>query len=540
MLLPERLGDKTGPQERKYGSRYGQRPRPWALLVRHERLAPLMATASPSSEIASSPDTSADAPDASADAKVPLHIKLTFGFGVVAYGIKDNGFAVFLLFYYNQVIGLDALLVSLALAIALCIDAFIDPLIGQLSDHTRTRFGKRHPWLYASALPIAIMWLLLWNPPEMSDGLTFLYLVVIATLVRFSLSAYEVPSLAMIPELTPDYHERTVVLRYRFIFGWAAGLMMLAMAYGYFLQATPEYENGLLNPDGYPGFAFFGAVIMVIAVLVSAIGTHRRIVGAYHRQGVVHAPAEGLQEMLGAFSFRPFLLLMLAGVFAFTIQGLIFALTNYLFTHVWELTEDQFLIYPLILFCGVLLAFLVVTPISKRLEKTGGASLFTFISLVLGTAPYWLRYFELFPANGSPMMLPLLFTLVATSTGMGIAAMILTMSMMADVTDAYEESSGKRTEGLFSAGMFFMQKMVGGLGILLSGLIISGVGLPEGAKPGTVDPAIVSNLTLIFALLITCLGIAGGFAYRLIPISHADHLARLRAKARGQREAESG
>ncbi|MEM1132965.1 MAG: MFS transporter [Pseudomonadota bacterium] len=493
-----------------------------------------MATVPSSSEaIASSKTAASDT--------VPLHIKLTFGFGVVAYGIKDNGFAVFLLFYYNQVIGLDALLVSLALAIALCIDAFIDPLIGQLSDHTRTRFGKRHPWLYGSAIPIAIMWLLLWNPQEMSDGLTFLYLVVVATLVRISLSAYEVPSLAMIPELTPDYHERTVVLRYRFIFGWAAGLLMLFMAYNYFLRSTPEYENGLLNPEGYPGFALFGAVIMMIAVMVSAIGTHRRIVGAYHQKGAVHAPAEGLNEMLSAFSFRPFLLLMFAGVFAFTIQGLVFALTaTYLLIHVWELSETQFNLYPLVLFIGVILAFLIVSPASKKLEKTGAASLFTFINLIFGSAPYWLRYFDLFPANGTPLMLPTLFALLVVSTAAGVAAMILTMSMMADVTDAYEESSSKRTEGLFSAGMFFMQKMVGGLGILLSGLIISGVGLPEGAQPGTVDPNIVSNLILIFSLLITCLGIAGGFAYRLIPVSHAEHMRRLREKARSQVQAENG
>jgi len=86
--------------------------------------------------------------------KLPLKTKLLFGFGSIAYGVKDNGFAVFLLFYYNQVIGMRADLVSLAIAIALFADAFFDPLVGQLSDRTKTRLGQRHPWIYGSAIPI--------------------------------------------------------------------------------------------------------------------------------------------------------------------------------------------------------------------------------------------------------------------------------------------------------------------------------------------------------------------------------------------------
>ena len=71
--------------------------------------------------------------------------KLFYGFGSVAFGVKDNGFSYMLLLFYNQVIGLPATLVGLALMISLVFDAVIDPMIGQFSDNLRTRWGRRHP-----------------------------------------------------------------------------------------------------------------------------------------------------------------------------------------------------------------------------------------------------------------------------------------------------------------------------------------------------------------------------------------------------------
>ena len=145
----------------------------------------------------------------------------SYGFGSVAYGVKDAGFGTFLLIFYNQVVGLDASTVGLIIFIALVCDAFVDPLIGVLSDRTRGRWGRRHPWMYSAALPIAIGWLLLWNPPHLSSGATLAWLFVTAVVVRSAVSCYEVPSQALTPELTSDYDERTRITSYRYLFGWA-------------------------------------------------------------------------------------------------------------------------------------------------------------------------------------------------------------------------------------------------------------------------------------------------------------------------------
>jgi GPH family glycoside/pentoside/hexuronide:cation symporter len=97
------------------------------------------------------------------------------------------------------------------------------------------------------------------------------------------------------------------------------------------------------------------------------------------------------------------------------------------------------------------------------------------------------------------------------------------MSMMADVTDAYEHQYGKRSEGIFSSGVWLMQKSVGAIGILFAGLIVAIVQLPEKATPGSVDPAIIENLVWIFATLTIVLGSIGAWAYTLFPLSQKDH-----------------
>ncbi|MBD3646042.1 MAG: MFS transporter [Pseudomonadales bacterium] len=103
-----------------------------------------------------------------------------YGAGSAAYGVKDNGFSYFLMFYYSQVLGLQASLAGLAIMIALIFDAISDPLVGYWSDHTHSRWGRRHPFMYAAALPVSVCYFILWNPiiPDLSQTGLFLYLIV--------------------------------------------------------------------------------------------------------------------------------------------------------------------------------------------------------------------------------------------------------------------------------------------------------------------------------------------------------------------------
>mgnify|MGYP000117074339 CR=1 FL=1 len=95
-------------------------------------------------------------------------VNCTYGFGAVAYGIKDNGFAYLLLLFYGTVVGLEPALAGTALLVALNFDAFGDSVVGDWSDNTRSRLGRRHNFIYAAAIPVTRGYYLLWPPPGWS------------------------------------------------------------------------------------------------------------------------------------------------------------------------------------------------------------------------------------------------------------------------------------------------------------------------------------------------------------------------------------
>jgi len=196
-----------------------------------------------------------------------------YGFGAAAYGVKNNGFSYLLMFYYNQVLDLPAYLAGFALMIAMIFDGISDPLVGYWSDNTHSRLGRRHPFMYASALPVAIAYYFLWNPliSDPTEFQLFLYLTVSAILVRFLITLYEIPSSGIVAELTDDYDERTRLLIMRYMFGWYGGLMMAVLAWAVFIP------DGARSADGFQSYGALGSVVMFIAIMGSSMGLHRYI-----------------------------------------------------------------------------------------------------------------------------------------------------------------------------------------------------------------------------------------------------------------------
>lgn len=456
--------------------------------------------------------------------RLPVWLKVTHGLGSIAYGVKDNGFSTFLLLFYNQVIGLDAGIVGLAIMVALIADAFVDPVIGELTDRTRSRWGRRLPWLYGAPIPLAIMWMLLWNPPEMSDTMTVAWLIGFAIIVRSLVSMCEVPSVAIVPELTADYDERTAVMRYRFLFGWGGGLLILLLAYGVFFGGA----KGLVDPDGYFPYALTGALLMTGAVMISAAGQHKRI--AVSNVADVKAKTtlrQVLGEMRDTLSNRAFLWLVFAALFGFVNQGITFSMNNYLLGFFWQFTQGEMVAYVFLLFATMIAAFILVAPISARLGKRDGAIFAGAIALLVNSGIYFAYIQGIFPGLPGKPSVAAMFALVFVSNTFSIILMILSSSMMADVVEASQSETGRRSEGLFFAGYFFMQKCATGIGIFVAGLILSLAAFPANAKPGEVGADVLGNLALGYALAVLIIGTLGLVVMRRFPISRADHEARL-------------
>ncbi|WP_426258077.1 MFS transporter [Sphingomonas sp. DC1600-2] len=457
----------------------------------------------------------------------------SFGLGSIAYGVKDSGFATFLLLFYNQVIGLPAGLVGVAIMAALVVEAFVDPLVGYLSDHTRGRWGRRHPWMYASALPVAIGWLLLWNPPHWSHAALGFYVFGSALLVRIALSAFEIPSSALGPELSSDYDERTRMFSYRYLFGWGGGLAMLALAYGVFLVPDATHPVGILNRNGYAGMATLAAVVMAVSIVLSSIGLHHEIPLLPQIPKSRETLAEHFADFLRTVRNRGFLILMAAGVFAYTAQGVSFALSTYMYQFVWQFAGRDFNWLSLALMIGALGAFFLAPALTKGGDKPRIGMIASFGAAVLLVSPYVLRLAGWFPEPGSPLLLPVLLTIFAANTACGVSAFILGAAMLSDVVEESEVRTGKRSEGVFFAGGFFVQKLVGGLGIFMASAILAFAQFPQGARPGMVPTETLDRLTIVFiALELAFYGMAG-LCYARFPFGRADHDARLVSAARG-------
>ncbi|PKB19104.1 GPH family glycoside/pentoside/hexuronide:cation symporter [Novosphingobium kunmingense] len=465
---------------------------------------------------------------ASSAAPLPLRVKLFNGMGSVAYGVKDNGFSTFLLIFYSQVIGLDAKLVSLALMLALLVDAFIDPVIGHLSDKTYTRWGRRHPWLYIAPIPLAFAWLLLWSPPA-DHTYIFVYLVAVAILVRTLVSCCEVPSQSLVAELTSDYDERTSLIRLRYLFGWLGGLTIYFLANAVFLRPDADHPVGQLNPDGYWRFGLCGAIVMATAVLVSALGQHSRVAKLPAVKPTLVSPGHALGEILEALRHPAAVILLSAALFAISSSQMALAIANYLYLFVWQLSPTGFALLAWLLLVTVVASFLIVRPLHLRLGKRDTAIYCNLASMTIGATPFILRYLGLWPEAGSNASTALIFAFLLFANTTGIMVFVSAQSMLADVVEASYVQTGRRSEGTFAAGWMFVQKCGTAVGIGLTGLIVSLAGLPAKAVPGQVDPGVIDRLTLSYVGIVFVAGICSTLILRRFPITRADHEARVAA-----------
>ena len=204
--------------------------------------------------------------------------KLFQGLGAIPDTVKNWVLNTFALFYYSQLLGLDAFLVSVILAIAMIFDAITDPLIGAFSDNLRTRWGRRHPLMLAAALPLGLGIYLIFTPPTgLSDSWLAAWLLLCLVLTRGMMTLYFVPWAAIASELSDDYHERTSVMAHRYAVGWAIGVGFPLFVYSMLLPSTKAYPVGQMNIDAYPMVGLAAALLLTGGALATGLLTLREV-----------------------------------------------------------------------------------------------------------------------------------------------------------------------------------------------------------------------------------------------------------------------
>ena len=460
--------------------------------------------------------------------KVDLSTKLYYGFGAVANGAKSNGFNYLLLFYYSQVIGLRADLVSLGILIALVFDAISDPLVGYISDNTHSRLGRRHPYMYAAGVPVALAYYFLWSPPAWDETGLFLYFVCMAVLIRTLITFYEIPATALVAELTDDYDQRTEMMSFRFFFGWWGGLTMAVMNYLVFL---PEEKGGLEYVQGWSDYGLTASIVIFISIYVSAIGTHKHI--PHLRKPPSSAPfsfTKTKKEIKETLSNRSFFALFVSALLQAVAAGVSTSLSIYFSRHFWELTTTQIGYMNLPYFFSAFVALMLAPKVSRWLGKKKGGMTVLGLAFAMAPMPYILRVLGLFPENGTDTLFWTLVVFNTVEVTLIIMSSSLIAAMIADVVEDSEVKTGRRSEGIFFAANSFAQKAVNGLGVVVAGQILAIIQFPTKAKPGQVPEETLFDLAYIYVptlLFFYLFALAVLSFYKINREDHSENLRKL-------------
>jgi GPH family glycoside/pentoside/hexuronide:cation symporter len=424
--------------------------------------------------------------------------KILYGIGEIAITMKMALFGLFTLFFYNSVMGLPALWVGFATALGLVVDAGTDPYIGYRSDASASRYGRRHAFMLFGALTMGVSFWMIWIPPRSLPPMgLFLWLLASMALFRVTSAFFRIPYLSLGAELSDDYHERTVIVGVRSFFGILGSLLAAVLSFQLFFSSTGTGIDPKLSYEGYPRMGLAFAVAMTLAAFVGCFGTwayrflNRRPAGPRPTFGGF---TSGSRLAFGNADFRRVWLSFSLFFVAVVLNG---AVSVHFLTWTVRISDSTALgrlqgLFYLSALVGV--GFWVWS--ARRAEKRTLYMLSTSITAALmGCSPLLFGEGKLFGV-GDPRPLAVLYGLAGFFAS---ALWVIPSSMVADIADEDQESTGLRREGLFFGILNFGEKVAAGLAVLIGGgLIDFFAGLVPGEPSQT--PETISRVGLIYGV----------------------------------------
>lgn len=481
--------------------------------------------------------------------RAPFHIKALHGFTGSVGNLVFVVFELFVLFFYQRVVGLDGRLVGLAIFISLVVDALTDPIIGDWSDRLRARFGRRHTMMFASVLPMGLFFFLQFTPPAgLSQQGLFLWLLAMSVGARVMLTFFDAPAAAVTAEIAVRPADRAEMGIYRQVAGLLAYLGILYLAFSVFFSATDTFPVGQENPGAYAPFGAAAAIALMVFMGVASAGTYRHI--RRFEQGLP-APKKtrfdwsGTLKAWGDLIFRVrntralFFGLLLA-----TTMGSCFRSLNLHFgPYLWGLTTEQMQAWQQAVPYGMLAAavgarFIITRMEPKVLYLAGYATLLAaYVAPLFFTLAGWL------PEYASAGLGNVLFGFqLLAGLGAGLL-MICSLVMFSETTDEYRFVRNVSRTALIFGLITFGNKLASGLGKVVSGWMLEWVRFPDVGSGVEVSYEVVSNLALYAGVFCAVTGLAG-FAvlatFQLTRARHAEIVAGLRERDRLAQAAGTG
>ncbi|MBL4869099.1 MAG: MFS transporter, partial [Pseudomonadales bacterium] len=395
---------------------------------------------------------------------------------------------------------------------------------------------RRHPFIYASAIPFGLCFYLSFSPPEgLSQIQLFSWMLIWSSLTRCFMTLYHVPHLALGAELSNDYAERTRVFAFSSFFGFFGAALMFVLAYSVFFTKSAEFPNNpQLDPSGYEPMALVFSTIIVVFIFISGIGTHSRIpylnVSDSHASFSFKRLLEELKEALNNPHFKN---LFIGILFFFISRGVEGSLSIYMGTFFWKL-GDKALVVPMVLLFGVMMGVPIWASFSNKVQKKTMFLSGLIVFGLLSTGTPLLKIVGFFPDNSSDFYLPTIMILTLISALAVAGPVVANGAMLADIADQHELKTGRRQEGIFFGAMAFSSKASHGLGAGISSLGLWAISFPTQIKEvSVIDDNTITYLGILAGpstLIIMLIALIYLNRYNLTKEIHADIKLQLAEK----------
>lgn len=473
--------------------------------------------------------------------KLSFSTKLAYGAGDLGPAITANILVFYLLFFFTNVVGLNVGLASVILLIGKFWDAINDPFIGVLSDRTRSKWGRRHPWMFWGAIPFGGFFFLQWiiptfsTNPETNQWGLFWYYVIISIVSQTFYTIVNLPYTALTPELTQDYNERTSLNSFRFAFSIGGSIFSLLLALVIF---------GNVKADSATQYLVLAGVCTIFSVLplywciwgtkdrvaITEARRQARETAAVATTGFVEIPIPLKEQLRIVLSNKPFLYVI--GIYLCSwlgVQVTASIIPYFVVNWMGQKEADS----PLVALAvqGTALGMLFVwSNISKRVGKKAVYYMGMGLWILAQTGLFFLQ----------PGQLGWMYFL-AIIAGFGVSvAYLIPWSMIPDVIELDELQTGKRREGIFYGFMVLLQKVGLALGLFLvgqalqwSGFVAKVSGQPTPAQP---ESALLAIRVAIGPLPTLALigGVILAYFYPITKEVHAEILLKLQERRQQQ------
>jgi GPH family glycoside/pentoside/hexuronide:cation symporter len=435
---------------------------------------------------------------------MPLSFARLAGYAApgIGFGFMTLLFGTYLMKYATDVLGISAATMGVILLASRGWDAVADPVAGYLSDRTRSRFGRRRPWLVAGALPLAIAFVLPWSPPAALSGGYLTAWVAGAVLLWFTtLTICRMPHEALGAELSRDYLERNRVFGVkRALFGVGALAVFGALA-----------RLGAAEDPRAAALAFAAAASAVTAALLLLSGLTLREPDGHRGRGAAH-PFAAVRDVLANPHARRLLSV------SFLQQVGTGTVTTAAAYHTQYVLGDA-TAFPVLLAC-FFVASLVAIPIwlriGRRVEKKP-----LLAASMIGVGTIMAGMFAVGPGDRA-----LLFALAAAGGFASGALDVLMPSLQADVIDWDELRTGERKEGVYFAAWHLAEKLALGVSAAVTGLALTASGFAPNQPQG--DAAMLAMRLLLSVFPLVCFT-AGALHFARFGLDRAAH-ARVRSE----------